>query len=301
MPDHPQDSKLVLCNPKIQDPGKCLESFKLQREPYFNQRKEETLGFDLRLPIDEVAVNVDVAVNADVAVNGDWDRMTLQLTEAEERWREGCNMDWTGVHSRHVRAREDSFGVVSNGAMASDAGRYTLCAWRHGSGLIGLYLTDLESSVILGFILQGTGSGFGPTDDDIRRPPVSGWISRERGKHGKHKCKKSGRGINDDDNVEAAVEISTPFQVCPINGLFFMYYGSHGTSNDDCRLALWNPATTKFRVLPPPILNTPPHEDFAFNFGFGLDLFTGDFKAVRIPYISGDGSLVQLYSLANDS
>ncbi|KAM7510189.1 hypothetical protein LguiB_009064 [Lonicera macranthoides] len=78
----------------------------------------------------------------------------------------------------------------------------------------------------------------------------------------------------------------------PVNGLFFMYY--------DHQLALWNPATTEFRVL------ALPHDfDFCYHsrFGFGLDSLTGDFKVVCIPYVGGDGLglLVQLYSLANDS
>ncbi|KAM7470529.1 hypothetical protein LguiA_008712 [Lonicera macranthoides] len=66
----------------------------------------------------------DVVVNTDVAVNRDWDRMSWQLTKAEERRRVGCNVDCAGLFGR-----------------------------------------------VPGFIWQGTYSGFGPADDDIRCPP----------------------------------------------------------------------------------------------------------------------------------
>lgn len=56
----------------------------------------------------------------------------------------------------------------------------------------------------------------------------------------------------------------------PVNGLFLLHSSSDDRNN---RVVLWNPATTQFRPLPPPLVFIHPPYDIEHVLGFGLDIF----------------------------
>jgi F-box interacting protein len=69
----------------------------------------------------------------------------------------------------------------------------------------------------------------------------------------------------------------------PVNGVFCLFNGWD-------RVALWNPATRGFRLLPvsPPLLGRRGLGSFAHILGFGLDISSNTFKVVWILWDCGD-------------
>lgn len=71
-------------------------------------------------------------------------------------------------------------------------------------------------------------------------------------------------------------------------------------------IALWNPATRAFRVLPMSIFDFPPYKPVELNdciLGFGFDMKTGNFKVVKAVRFWDEGwvNCVEVYNLNSDS
>ncbi|KAM7480954.1 hypothetical protein LguiB_005537 [Lonicera macranthoides] len=89
----------------------------------------------------------------------------------------------------------------------------------------------------------------------------------------------------------------------PVHGLFMVLCCRRFARFWNC-LALWNPATKEFRVLPLPSFNHQPPDCMwsGTNFGFGWDPSTSNFKVVWLQFsIRTNAVVAAVYTLATDS